>query len=489
MVGIMRKYMPARVAAMALLVAFALCSRAAAGEKSFTAQLNLLFDDGTMMFYVGSNNGLAQGDVYDLVAGGDTVATVGLVKVDTYYSVAKIASPGAGLKEGAVYEFRPVGAAAENASKTEKKGVSEGESLEKSKIGAGESENGEEGRAPAEKKDLAKGSTRRSKHVTEDEGTQPPATNKQTVVRKKSKTEKEESRKPVEKNKRKEANAQKTLPKPLYNESPNALGYRATSFSGGLLLPTVHTIPKNRARLGFNYFHLNGQEGYNKDTGPDVYNFTMNEKIERRGFSFGYGASDRAEVTISGAEKKEYNHNVCHGCPADTISTQKTNFSSIGLKYHLTSQKLGDKSHSIMNFEVALIGSWEQYGGDEADNSEMFTYGLVGEFPLSRYLKINAMYADTDVTNQNGGGKTSSDPIFGIGLEQRAHKDFRYYLEFLKLNNDERFRTIGLRYSCSSDLNFDLGYLQYEHQHIMEGVNHVVDLTADSYLFGMNYTF
>lgn len=102
------------VALAALVVIAAAATRSEAALDQFKARLNLVFDNGTFMFYMGSDSGLTRGDTYVLYLEDAKAAVVELTDVAPSFSKGRVVGPTAGLVEGQYYTFvyAPGGAAA-----------------------------------------------------------------------------------------------------------------------------------------------------------------------------------------------------------------------------------------------------------------------------------------------------------------------------------------------------------------------------------------
>ncbi|MEW5945986.1 MAG: hypothetical protein AB1742_07285 [bacterium] len=98
----------------ALLFSFFLAAGVCSGAAGeFNARLNLIMSDGTVMFYLGRDDGLATGEIYTLHAGDAEAARIELTKVEQFFSRARVLSSSSLLREGEYYTFRPSAAAPE----------------------------------------------------------------------------------------------------------------------------------------------------------------------------------------------------------------------------------------------------------------------------------------------------------------------------------------------------------------------------------------
>lgn len=474
-----RTYISPRWIVCLFLLAAALCSRAEADAGKLTGTINLVFDNGRVMIYKGSGAGLAVSDVYNVSEEGRVIARIELEKVEPYYSVGRVVSSEKPLREGASYEFRnaAAGETAEEDSTKRKTDAEEGETGQKEEA------------APAEEKERAKKSRRREKVAGEEEGAAVTEKPGEDAEKKKTETKKDETKKDETADKKKKKSEEKTplkgSPSVYPTSSPSSLGYAATGLSGSVLFPTVRNVPKNRARLGFSIYNLSGSEYYyvTDATGTIAWNLDM--KLQKKGFYFAYGINDHLEASISSTEVRGRELHELYASDTVTIYPYNQKHTAFSLKYHLKGENVRSKSNSFMDFEVALLASVER-GHDIYNNeSETYIYGLAGAFPITDRVTLNSMYADVDVKDKVAGVKANSDPIFGIGIEARSKKRMKYYLEFLKFNKDERFKTFGLRYTLNKNYTFDLAWLRYEKDFEMEKI----ELKADSLFFGANYSF
>jgi hypothetical protein len=78
-------------------------------SAEFTVSVNVVFKDGSIMFYMGSNAGLAVGDEYTIYSGDQELANITLTQVDDSYSIAKVVSSKGRIKEGENYAFKSTG--------------------------------------------------------------------------------------------------------------------------------------------------------------------------------------------------------------------------------------------------------------------------------------------------------------------------------------------------------------------------------------------
>lgn len=484
MIEKMRTYISPRWIVCLFLLAAALCSRAEADAGKFTGTINLVFDNGRVMIYMGSGAGLAVGDVYNVSEEGRVIARIELEKAESYYSVGRVVSSEKPLREGASYEFR-------NAAAGE---TAEEDSTKKRKTEAGEGEPGKkEEAAPAEERERAKKSKRREKVAGEEEGAavEKPG---EDAEKKETETKKDETKKDETADKKKKKSEEKmplkSQPSVYPTSSPSSLGYAATGLSGSVLFPTVHNVPKNRARLGFSSYSLSGSEYYHVTDATGTITWNLNVKSQKKGFYFAYGISDHLEASISSTEVRSRELHELYASDTVTIYPYNQRYTAFSLKYHLKGKNVHSKSNSFMDFEVALLASVER-GHDTYSNSnesETYIYGVAGAFPITDRVTLNSMYADVDVKDKVAGVKTNSDPIFGIGIEARSKKRMKYYLEFLKFNKEERFKTFGLRYTLDKNYTFDLAWLRYEKEFEIENAKEI-ELKADSLFFGANYSF
>ncbi|MFH1537418.1 MAG: hypothetical protein ABIH66_00570 [bacterium] len=73
--------------------------------EEFEAKIIFVFNDGVVMLYLGSEDGLAEKAVYNVFYGDVKTAVIKLTEVKDYYTKGKIMSSVSGLKEGDCYRF------------------------------------------------------------------------------------------------------------------------------------------------------------------------------------------------------------------------------------------------------------------------------------------------------------------------------------------------------------------------------------------------
>ena len=95
-----------KVVLMSLVAAFLFTAASSAAVREFNARLNIVFQDGSVMFYTGANSGLVPGERYAVYSNGKRVGTVQLSRVDPYSSVASLVESQTVLNEGMMYTFK-----------------------------------------------------------------------------------------------------------------------------------------------------------------------------------------------------------------------------------------------------------------------------------------------------------------------------------------------------------------------------------------------
>ena len=164
-------------------------------QAGFTERVNIVFGDGTAMVYRGAKQGLGVGQVYSVSLQGKEVTRIELTRVEDNFCVVKIVA-GSGLREGELYSFAPMGAAAP--------GTADGKTEDKK----------DSDKADAQKpKDTGKnGDTKKeTKPKEKKEKTDKKDTDKKDKDEKKEKTEKKDKDTGKDKDDKKDAG---TAPKP-----------------------------------------------------------------------------------------------------------------------------------------------------------------------------------------------------------------------------------------------------------------------------------
>ncbi len=473
-------------------VMFFICPARAA--EPFNERINVVFNDGTIMIYRGSNAGLVQGDKYLVVdEEGDVAATVQLEKVDSIFSIARILTTDKQLREGSKYDFRP-------ADQPVEKKVEEKKPEPKKKTPAKKAEKKEEKpKEPVKVEEKASKSKRRTTRVQQEEADagadkkeEKADTSKKTTRKKKTETEPSDKKaenkgRRAEKTdtqaERKKTKEDKPVPEREKLSYPGAEpGFPEAATMNGLtglfFIPTYEVIGESKSAINYKYFKIDGSDS--------VMGVDVDIDLKMQQFGFRYGVGENAEFSIqetktSGGRRYLF--------PDDTLSmtNRTTKSSSISWKYRIGgAPKPGSKRRS----GVAFLMSYGKNRTDYAEDMRSIVYGIAGGSDISEKLSIHGLYGKRKFKDRTG---TSSESVTGTtngaGLEYRSNEVTKFYLEYFMEESSEDYETVytslGIRYMYRPDTVIDGGLLHYE-----ESWDGGIDVSADDgFQLGIHHMF
>ena len=488
-------------------------TQAFGATDGFVTRLNIVFPDGSIMFYTGANAGLVAGEEYVLISNGVRVGTCRLTRVDPYSSNAIVTSSDAPLQEGAVYTFKfmtggfaPPAAEAIEPKKVKRMDQPSGPAPTATKAKTTEKSEG----------DKAETSRRRRSAEGEDE--------------KKAETKEEE---PSSKRKREPSAAKPKEEKP--KEKPKAApadrllasSVSRENLTGMILVPTADVLEEKKARFSLNHHRISAWDGYSvtSDSVNSFYSnyvgyvplpsgnvyygsYAMREKATS--YHLGYGITERAEVSVA-ARKTDFDvwehydmdlfddlstawgtdvdaRQFCdytaglYSCqyPASSKSTE------IAFKYHF---RVSDEKDTTP-LDLAGMVSWEKiryrdyrFGHatyDESNNStRYFTYGLIGSVTISDEARAHVYWGREreryHSPNSYASGYTRrTNRLLGAGLSYKANELVDLFFEYFKKeepwtsNSTYEWETIersfGIRYRLREDILINGSYIDYDRE-------------------------
>jgi len=429
---IVRVGLPAFVAAIA--VAAFMCASARAEQPSFSAMINVVFDNNTVMFYKGTGAGLSKGQVYTLVQDGRPVASVEIEKTDISYSIARIVSLERPVREGENYTFQPfVPEAVPSAGETEKRGRASKPAEE-----SAAEEKPAEKQETIEVKESAKTSKRRETRTASEEAAPAPAPapaaeEKPAADRKRGKSEPEKA----EEKPKKEKTA-KTADEKAIKTGASTTGTFGVGFTGLHIIPTAQVVPEHQARISYMHNKLNGStDTVLQALGIEAEDTNMNS------YHFGYGLSANAEIIASGAEE-------------NVNALYDTKLSSIAAKYRIpmTSMKK-DKSDEETDLYLAIMGSQGKVRTGFVSSYKFSVYGAALDYHVSEQTSVHGFYGRAKLS---GSGASAKEKLTGLGISHAYSEQAFLFAEHMRLEDGERMNSLGVRYLYSDEIALDAAY-------------------------------
>lgn len=469
------------------LIIIGISKTAVCQGASFNASINIVFDDGRVMFYLGSKNSMSEGDIYDIYDGNESVAKIELVKVDIKYSIGRIINAKRELSEGKQYSFVKTNNASETGETIQKSPAREEKKVEQ------KTETSTEEKMP-DVKEKAKKSSRLKK--VEDE---------EPAAEEKKKTESEPAEKKVAKQpvkvKEKKDKKAKLEEKPEYKPVPTkeermkmfpgptvSSGMSATGLSGMFIVTTPQTMKNNHALLSINYKNLSGSDTFVSDS----YSYSIDADDKSTGYSFLYGVSNNAEVSIATRDS-----NTSMTLDSSTWISTKQKLSTMGIKYYFGSKFLENKTEpkKSNNTDVAVFAAYAKERVKDCDSNldegctsfnnnhnRYLLYGLtLGGSPMDK-VYLTGEYGRTRYKVTGYDSKT--EDFWGVGLNYQTDERMKFFLEYMKETRYEKFKSLGVEYKYTEDFCFNAAYQIYT-----ERISTSSDLDLKGYRIGANYLF
>lgn len=490
-----RKMMRNHLVKAILITLFVLCVHvpsAHAAVEGFVTRLNIVFQDGTVMFYTGGNVGLVAGEEYYIISNGVNVATIRLTRVDDYSANAIILSAASPLQEGIMYTFKYASRYYLN-DYIEPKKVKKGGDVQVVPTKKKETKTETKSDKSSSKSDSSSSTTssrRRSAETSEkkadDKAVEPKAKEDKPSRRggeTSSKTDKKDDKKKKEDTKKKEPTAKAKGPRILEN------AVSLESHTGMNLLPTADVLPEDQARVAVDYFLRYDDTEYYAILGR-----ALSGKERAISYYFTYGLNENLETTITARETRS----AFDGDPAHS------RFTKIGFKYRFTLSDKEDKTP----IHLAAMLSWgkgrnksdkvsEGYYTESNEQARTFTYGLVGSITASELAQIHLYYSRERQKDTMPGSSSSAyrTVVRGIGLSYVMNDLTDLLLEY-KLSDDDtnntgfdyrtREKSLGVRYKIRPYLLLDGAYVIHEEEMDYLGVR-VADFDDGGWLLKLNY--
>ncbi len=491
-----------KLTAMIAVVMFAAVSaififpaRATAAD-AFKERLNVVFDDGRVMFYRGANYGLAVGDTLTLSENGATVAQIELIEVDAVYSIGRITSFQKNPAEGQVYDFSSGAAPMTETATTAASSKKTEETPEKKT----------EEKKPAATSAAKESSRRRSRAVeVESESktstTAEPTTSAQTSSRTsrapaKKETEKEpvvaEKSRNTSSESNKKPKEEKTVPQksPIkYADLPPEARIAGNSMINGLtglfLVPSATTGIVNHARLGWSYYRLSDTYFLN----DAYYHFGSSSNSA----NFSYGLSENMEAAVFSDRTSDSDAYDYYSTASMYIARSKT--SGFSLKYRFSRANYTDTTGKAENkkvrdyvadFDISAIVTWKKDRDEYANSTKTIVYGLAADTKISDNAYLHGFY---------GRNKSSHEDyllshhyeVYGYGLEFVSSDLWKFYAEYMKVAEDHNMKAIGVRHLLDKDMNLEAAYLVHDWKYYIGSDAYFISPKA--YSLGMNFNF
>ncbi len=455
-------------------------------SASFTAPINIVFDDGRVMFYMGSKASMSEGDMYDIYDGSEPIAKIELVKVDVKYSIGRIISAKRDLSEGKPYSFVKTNKGAESSESIQKSPTRE-EKKEEQKASAAE-----------EKMPDVKEKAKKSSRLKKVEDTGEPASEEK---KSESATQEKKVAKQPAKVQEKKDKKTKLEEKPEYKPVPTkeermkmfpgptvSSGMSATGLSGMFIVTTPQTMRNNHALLSVNYKNLSGS-----DTGSiGSYIYSIDAEDKSTGYSFLYGVSNNAEVSLSTRDSK-----TSMTLDSSTWISTKQKLSTMGIKYYFGSKFLDKKNgpKKSNNTDIAVFAAYAKERVKDCDSNldegctsfnnnhnRYLLYGLtLGGSPMDK-VYLTGEYGRTRYKVTGYDSKT--EDFWGIGLNYQTDERMKFFLEYMKETRYDKYKSLGVEYKYTEDLCFNAAYQIYSQKY-----STISDLDLKGYRIGANYLF
>lgn len=484
-------------------------AQAARGEvEEFSGRVNIVFEDGSIMFYLGSGAGLEEGQQYNVVADGRTVARVHLVKVDDYSTVATVVESEGAIKEGAVYSFQKY---VKGKKAAPKKSVEKKKSSRKRRT--------VEKKEPPE--DIARKSTRRRKAAAQDDDQEvvrdlklkgeedeeeKPEKRKTSKRRKKTtekksldkKEDKKEDKKKDEKKPGKTRTAAKDegeipeMKKPEHGPRYLKNGVSRFGQTGLLLLPTAEIIDEDQARIGWGYQKYSSSERF------VIADVTMDAWTHDRtnSYYFTYGLDESIEINVISRDRSGYTRVMDVDTGATVENSNSSKSSELGIKYSWPWSSEDTRTNPTRG---GIYLSWNDVRYEDNRDAREIKYGLAAGVVMSDNATLHGTIG-RDRINYSGTGwgtlydNSDTDRFWGLGLEYRSNPFTSILVEYYRYDVDTgdasydydiTETSVGVRHRPNPDVLLDAAYIMHEEDTNMYGSG--LSLDDNYYLLRLNY--
>jgi hypothetical protein len=470
-------------------------NQAYASASPFNTSINIVFDDGRVMFYKGAQAGITVGDTFSVNENGETIAKIEIEQADPMFSIARVTSFTRELREGSQYSFEP-SVAGETAGGEVTTKKTRGQEKTGTEQAAGEEKTPEE-------KGLAKTSQRRKKVGGEEEAAAPAKEepkkeaapqedkSKQAKTDKKQTSDKKTDKKSESKEKevpKKKESSNPEAEAAKYPDLPSSFGLTGSGLSGMFIIPTANTLPVNHAKLSWNYSSLRGSDSINM---LGVGSVTADTSMKSNGFYFGYGIAENAEIAISEVKNTG---KMTFSTPdvSLTVPFTPSKTTAFSIKYSFTgdtvkSKKTTKSEKQESGVDFALMATMANDKDKEADRTKYFVYGLAVGVQAADNVKVNGLYGSTKASVTGLGSE--SEKMWGLGLEYMSNAQVKILAEYLKESRYSSYKSLGVQYLYDEHVSFDLAYQIYQEDISEPTIIEDATLTTKGYLLGANYIF
>ncbi len=487
-----------------LMAALLLPQTARCDVAEFSGRINIIFEDGSLMFYLGTGAGLAEGQEYDIYADGANIARIHLIKVDTYSSVATVLDSEGTIKEGMTYTFKAA-VKGQKASSTRKVSSKEGSSRKRKTITKKE--------AP---KDIARKSSRRRKAVKKsdeevvvedlklkgEKEEEPKSEKRKTSKRRKKKTtekrktekkkiaKKEDTSKGRTKVKRKGEGELPKMKQPRHGPRYLNNGVSRFGLTGLMLIPTADVINEDSARVGWGY------QKYSASSRYAISGVPMEIHSERKinSYYFTYGLDENVEVSVVSRDTTGHDRLIVSGSSPE-IQDPSMKSSEIGIKYSWPWS--GEESKNATRGGIYL--TWNDNRYDDNRKIRDIVYGLAGGVVLSDNAILHGTVGRdrihyTGTGWESGYDSSDTNSFWGIGLEYKSTPFTSLFAEYLKTDVDTGSTdydyditetSIGVRHRPNEDVLLDLAYISHDEN--MSTSYASISLDDNYYMLRLNY--
>lgn len=476
-----------------------------AAVEGFVTRLNIIFQDGTVMFYTGGNAGLIAGEEYFIIANGVKLATIRLTRVDDYSANALILSADGPLQEGVMYTFKyasqqyftdyiepkkvkKIGGESSSASAPAKKTDAKKDTTAKKDSSASakkeDSTASSKRRSQASGKETAKadddsGELKEKEAPAKEKPSRRTGGDEDKPAKTETKTAKKDDKK-KEDTKKKDTGKKETAKTTAAGPHVLTSAVSLESSTGMNLLPTADVLEEDQARVAASYHMIFDDTGYVSavDEVGGLYSGRFQAKERNISYYFTYGLNKNLETTVTSTETREANNM--------NLNAEHSRLSGIGFKYRFT---LGDEKDKTP-VHLGAILEWKkgrEKGSKVADNSyeesnlqgKAIKYGLIGSITCSDLAKVHLYYARerwkySEPSYSDTASYSIRNTTRGIGLSYVINPLTDLLLEYKVTDDDSnsdfsnlydykiKEKSLGLRYKLKPYLLLDGAYIIHD---------------------------